>query len=293
MRVALLFTLLATSSAQKAAVVEESHECPVIDWLKKHGADAFDTLLECKNVPEAWKAFKESGCHAKTGMMDKVSMALWEAITILDHLNGTIPDMVKHSDLAAKVKDDVAKRLIKSSDESLVNWCEHDQCEDMSKKIQAAFSPCYASLTCNFMTSVLPFGECKDVFSKYMSDVMNLYMGSMCNYEDQAGGKYYCAQLNSVLMFRDFDCFVEMKQTSGALAKCTPRCVELWQGTEKKLPKCSKQLLNTNQEMYKAVLTLMEDMSKYSKHPIPTKNLPKTIPNYDDICGHSPSTITV
>lgn len=284
MRTLLAFVLLGTASA---------HDCPIIDWLKHHGADAFDTIVECKDVPGLIKKSRESQCKAKSEPMDRVALGLWYAITGLEHMNGTIPDMVQHSEVIAKVKSFAVEKLLSHAHDALSYGCEHDQCKALSKKLQAIVSPCYSSLACNFMTSVLPFGACKDAFEKYMESVMQIVMGSMCDKEELAGGSYYCAQLSSELMFRDIDCFIEMKQTSGVLAKCTPRCVKLWEGTKDKLPKCSKEFNGMTQKIYESMLTLLKDMSKSATIPMNIDHMPKSLPSYDDICVHPPETITI
>merc|ERR1712083_123348 len=96
---------------------------------------------------------------------------------------------------------------------------------------------CYASLTCDFMGKYIPFEPCKAAFDKYMATTMKMVTESMCKSDDIDGKTYYCAELSSNIMYRDFDCFMEMKMQSG---KCTPKCMQDWDAAKLKMPKCSK-----------------------------------------------------
>lgn len=267
-----------------------AHECPLMHWLKEHGSDALDTVMECKDVPAAIAKAQTAQCKPKNGAIDKIAIALWYAVTGLEHMNVTM-----NMQRLDRLKSLAVKKLVADQHDSLVNVCRHEECLEHSKELQAVISPCAASLTCSFMTNLVPFADCKEAYSKYMGSVMDMFSGPLCDTEILEDGKpYYCAQLNSELMLRDVDCFMEMKGvTIGAgKPKCTPKCVSIWEGLKAKLPKCSKTFMDMSQQVYEKMVIFMQDLAKSFKDKELAQNIiakmPKTIPSYEDKCAPPP-----
>jgi hypothetical protein len=282
MRSLLALTLLAAVAA---------HDCPIagiIGWMKEHGAEVFETAKECKDVPAIiHKAKANKDCYAEKSTADKAAVALWYAITGLEHMNGTIGEFAKHSQKIAKLKSFATMKVIAMAHEGADKFCGNDNCVDQVKEVQSTIASCYASLACNFMGKIVPFGTCKNAMDKYMETSMQISTASMCKSDSMQGKPYYCTELNSGLVFKDFDCFMEMKKASSPGAKCTPKCVDEWDTAKKKMPKCSKILTDFTQQIYENVKSMLGDMAKDAKIDMKKiiDSMPKHLPTYDETCG--------
>jgi|Transcript_83010 hypothetical protein len=284
MRVLLAFALF-------GLVAGKEETCPITKWLKEHGEDVFETVVACKDVPmalkEAWAS--NSKCTHKPTARDRVAMAVWIAIFEMQHLNGTLPDMVKQSKTAEKINDLATTQLISSAHKSLDSFCSHGECNDQGKKLSSVISPCYGSLVCNFMTKFVPFAACKDTFAHYIDTVVNSQMDSACDNEEvvdlHGGHKYYCAEMQADLVYKDMECFIEYK--TGGVRGCTPRCVSQWEAMSNKFPKCSKQFLGATEQYYETMRAEMQKLAASATDPNFKEGItrmPKSLASYDDIC---------
>jgi hypothetical protein len=282
MRSLLALTLLAAVAAR---------DCPIggiIDWLKEHGAEVFETAKACKDVPAIiHKAKANTECYAEKSTADKAAMGLWYAITGLEHMNGTIGEFAKHSPMMEKIKSFATMKVIAMAHEGADKFCGNENCGAAVKEVQTTIASCYSNLACTFMGKILPFGPCKDALDKYMETAMTLSTETMCKSDSMQGKPYYCAELNSYLMYKDFDCFMEMQKAASPGAKCTPKCVDEWDTAKKKMPKCSKIVTDLKQQTYDGVKTMMGDMAKDAKIDMKkiVDGMPKHLPTYDETCG--------
>jgi len=271
--------------------VVAAHDCPIkgiVGWLKEHGEEMFETAIECKDIPAIIKKAQEhKECYAEKTTADKAAIALWYAITGLEHMNGTAGEFAKHSKVIEKVKSFATQKVIAMAHEGADKFCGNDNCMEQVNEVQSTISSCYASLACTFMGKIVPFGTCKDAMDKYMRSTMNLSIGSMCESDDIQGKPYYCAEINSNLMFKDVDCYMEMKTVGQGLGRCTPKCVQEWDALKGKSPKCSKLVTGLTQKIFENVKVLMEDIAKDAKIDMKkiADNMPKHLPTYDETCG--------
>jgi len=235
------------------------------------------------------KANKE--CYAEKSTADKAAMALWYAITGLQHVNGTIGEFAKHSPMIAKIESFASMRAIAMAHNGADKFCGNDKCIDTVKEVQSTIATCYASLACTFMGKIFPFGTCKGAMDKYLDTTMKGSMDSMCKSDSMQGKPYYCAELNSGLMFRDFDCFMEMKRASSPVATCTPKCVKEWQMAKEKMPKCSKIITDMSQQIFDNVKIMLGDLAKDAKIDMKKAidSMPKHLPTYDEKCLPPPT----
>jgi len=264
----------------------------IIGWLKEHRAELVETVEECKNIPAIiTKAKANKDCYAEKSTEDKAAVALWYAITGLEHLNGLISEWVKHSPMMDELKDFATTKAIAVAHEGADKFCGNDNCTDQVKEVQSTIASCYASLACTFMDKIVPFGTCKNAIDKYMDTTMQLATGSMCKSDDIEGKTYYCAEMNSNLMFRDFDCFMEMKKAASPGATCTSKCVKEWNATKVNMPKCAKIISDMTQVIYDNIKIMLGDMAKDAKIDMQKiiDGMPKHLPTYDETCGnHKP-----
>jgi len=272
--------------------VVAAHDCPIkgiVGWLKEHGEEMFETAMECKDIPAIIKKAQEhKECYAEKTTADKAAVALWYAITGLEHMNGTAGEFAKHSNVIEKVKSFAAQKVIAMAHEGADKFCGNDNCMDQVNEMESTISTCYASLACTFMSKIVPLGTCKDAMDKYMRSTMNLSVGSMCESDDLQGKPFYCAEVTSDFMYKDFDCYLE---TTKSGATCTPKCVQEWDAFKAKAPKCTKLVTGLTQKVFDNVKVLMEDISKDAKIDMKKMidNMPKHLPTYDETCGdHHP-----
>jgi len=270
--------------------VVAAHDCPIkgiIGWLEQHGEALFETAKECKDVPSIIKKAKEhKECYAEKTTADKAAMGLWYAITGLEHMNNTFGEFAKHSKLIEKVQDFATEKVISLAHKGADKFCGTDSCMAQVDEIQSTISTCYASLACTFMDKIVPFAPCKDAMDKYMHSTMNITIGAMCEADDIQGKPYYCAEVNSDLMFQDFDCYMEMSKAVAPGASCTPKCMQEWAGMKAKAPKCSKIHTDMTQNIFDNVKVLLGDIAKDAKidmKPV-VDNMPKHLPTYDETC---------
>jgi len=151
-----------------------------------------------------------------------------------------------------KIESFASMEAMKMAHKGAQEFCGNNKCMAQVDDIQSTLGTCYASLTCTFMDKVVPFGSCKPAMNKYLVTTMGSSMESMCNSDSMQGKPYYCAELNSYLLFKDFDCYLEMRSSASQPAKCTPKCVHEWEVSKKKCLgvatlsiKCSSRSLTT------------------------------------------------
>jgi len=271
--------LLALTLLGVAAGKEET--CPIIKWLEEHGKDAFETVMECKDVPAALKRAAESDCRSKPTPRDRVAMVVWSAITAMQHMNGTFPDIVKHSKIAEKIQDFATAQLIASTHKSIGNFCGHPECNYLAKTVSSAIAPCYGSLICSSMTKLVPFAACRDAFQTYLETTTNAQLDSVCDSEEAVGPsprpsgdgffqKHYCSEINADLMYKDFECFIEYK--SGGARGCTPKCLSRWQGMNLRFPGCTQAFARQTQFIYEAMRTMWRTWPSLPR--MPTSRMP-------------------
>lgn len=271
--------------------VVAAHDCPIkgiVGWLKEHGEEMFETAMECKDIPAIIKKAQEhKECYAEKTTSDKAATALWYAIAGLEHMNGTAGEFAKHSKVIEQVKSFATQKVIAMAHEGADKFCGNDNCMEQVNEVQSTISSCYASLACTFMGKIVPFGTCKDAMDKYMRSTMNLSIVSMCESDNIQGKPFYCAEINSNLMFKDVDCYMEMKTVGQGLGRCTPKCVQEWDALKEKSPKCSKLATGLTQKIFDNVKVLMEDIAKDAKIDMKkiVDNMPKHLPTYDEKCG--------
>jgi len=281
MRALLGLTLLALAAAE---------QCPIkgiLGWLKEHGPEVLETVEECRHVPAIMMKIKSNKeCYAEESTADKATMALWYAITGLQHMSGTIGEFAKESPMMKKIESFALMDAITRAHKGAQKFCGNDKCTDQVKDIQSTIGTCYASLACNFMDKVVPFGSCKTAMNKYIETTMESSMVSMCLSDSMQGRPYYCAELNSYFMFKDFDCYLEMKSSASQLAKCTPKCVHQWEMSKKKMPRCSKVVNYMQQQVFDNIKIMLKDMAKDAKIDMKKiiDGMPKHVPTYDEKC---------
>jgi len=264
----------------------------IIGWLKEHRAEVFETAEECKDVPAIiMKAKANKDCYAEKSTEDKAAIALWYAITGLEHMNGPIGEWVKHSPMMDEFKDFATTKVIAVTHEGADKFCGNDNCTDQVKEVQLTIASCYASFACTFMDKIVPFGTCKIAIDKYMETTMQIASGSMCKSDDIEGKTHYCAEMNSNLMFGDFDCFMEIKKAASPGATCTSKCMKEWNATKTKMPKCTKIVSDMSQVIYNNLKLMLGDMAKDAKIDMQKiiDQMPSHLPTYDETCGdHKP-----
>jgi hypothetical protein len=282
MRVLLAFALLGLVAG----------ECPITKWLEEHGKDVLETVMECKDMPAAIQKVRDSDCRASPSPKDKVAMAVWYAVTAMEHLNGTLPDLVKHSKVAEKLKDVATMQIIASAHKSVVHSCSQPKCMDDAKAFGGVAGRCYSSLMCNFMTKWVPFKSCQVAFDKYFENSMASQLDSSCMSDHplaRMNKTVYCSELKAALMLKDFDCFIEYK-SSGAKG-CTERCVSLWKKGNERFPTCAKAFGDETTSVFKNLRTMMIEMAKDSTDPgfkKAAENFPASMPTYEDKCLTKP-----
>jgi len=274
-----------------ALVAAHAHESPInsiLGWLKEHGPEVMETVDECKDVPAIMmKIQSNTDCYAEKNTADKAVTALWYAITGLQHVDGPIGEFAKESPMIQKIKSFASMEAIAMAHKGAQKFCGNDRCAVQVTDIQSTLGTCYASLACTFMDKVVPFGSCKTAMNKYLMTTMDASMKSMCFPLGEVQGKpYYCGELNSYLMFKDFDCYLEMKSSASQLAKCTPRCVHEWETSKKKMPRCSKVITEMQQQVFDNVRIMLQDMAKDAKIDMKKiiDGMPKHVPTYDEKC---------
>jgi len=285
MRSLLALTLLAVVAARDSPISS------IIGWLKDHDKEIFDAAEECRLVPAMiMNAKANKGCYNEKSTEDKAAMALWYAITGLEHAKGPISEFVKHSPFMDKIKDFATKKVLEMAHQGADKFCGNANCTDQVKEVQSSIASCYASLTCTFMDKIVPYGTCKVAIDKYMETTMALSTESMCESDDVVGKTYYCAELSSTFMFGDFDCFMEMKKAASPDSTCTPKCVKEWKIAKVQMPKCSKIAIDMTQQIFDNIKRMLEDMAKDAKIDMKKiiDGMPKHLPTYDELCMDLP-----
>merc|ERR1712129_362029 len=122
---------------------------------------------------------------------------------------------------------------------------------------------------------------------KYMETSMQIATGSMCKSDDIEGKAHYCAEIHSNLMFKDFDCFMEMRRAVAPGATCTPKCMTEWNASKLKMPKCTKIVSDMTQQIYDNLRNMLGDMAKVAQIDMQKiiDRMPDHIPTYDEACG--------
>lgn len=278
-------------------VVKTEDSWPVLDWLKEHGKDVFETVMECKDLPSVFREAQSSECRATPTPLDAAALVTWKGVSEMEKLNATLPDIFQHHlRMLEKLKSLATMRLIFSTHKSAAKYCEHPQCASLSQKIMAKISPCYASLTCDFLSKFVPFGVCKSAMERYMDGAMGLVMDTFCESDKVRidGKPLYCAEISSDVMYRDFDCFIEFK--SAGVQKCTPKCTQEWQRLQAKSPTCSKIFNDQTTQLYQLMRSTMQSLAEQSNDENFKKaleHMPKTLATYNDVCNHGAPSLVV